>query len=65
MAEEPERDFLGAEDLFDDDFDPACSPPDGPDRFLNDLPAEFREPYLTEPWTGAEESVAAGELQRV
>jgi hypothetical protein len=52
----------GDDPLWDEEFDPYTSPPDGPDAFLNGLPAELREKYLVDPWTGDGEKMAAGFL---
>jgi hypothetical protein len=56
-------DFGGDDELWDDDFDPYTSPPDGDEAWLSDLPAELREEHLTGPWTGAGEVMAAGFLR--
>ena len=55
-------DGLCGDDGLGDEFSPDCGLPDGADGFVADLPAELREEYLTEPWTGAGESMAAGFL---
>jgi hypothetical protein len=60
MSTAPWDDSGRDDGLWDDDFDPDTSPPDGEDAWLNDLPLELREEHLTGAWTGAGESMAAG-----
>jgi hypothetical protein len=58
----PADDSENVNGLWYDDFDPATSPPDGDEAWLADLPAELRDEHLVDPWTGADEKIAAGFL---
>jgi hypothetical protein len=62
MAATPTGAFSEDDGLWYEEFDPFTSPPDGDEDWLNDLPAEQREEFLTAPWTGAGEAEAAGFL---
>lgn len=52
----------GDDEPWDEPFDPCTSPPDGDEAWLSNLPAELREEYLVDPWTGDDEKMAAGFL---
>jgi hypothetical protein len=62
-ADEPDRSRDEPDGPWDEDpFDPDNAPPDGEEAFLADLPAELAEEYLSAPWAGEGEAIAAGFL---
>jgi hypothetical protein len=54
----------GSDPWDGEEFDPDTSPPDGDEAWLAGLPGELRDEHLVDPWTGADERMAAGFLHR-